>query len=421
MKIKSKQIELLRVLLVTQMNHWTFFPVYVTCIVTLSDIVGTGTPHILLWLALGSLPLLLYIGRQKLRKFWAFALLHLAVIAFMFLIPAPHISIRIFYILIGIFYVIYSCYINFKSIDKRDCKLSPLIGTGIFLVMLYALHFQGYHNWDTIYVTVLITTLGLYFITYYIEQYQNFLKVNNSSAGHIPSAEMFRSGIGLVLGYTGVGIVILLVISNIEWLRGILTFLKNTLISLLYWFLSLFPKSSDTPAPEGSSEITITTMDGVGMLEADETFWLWNVLEYVLEILFIIGIVFALVKCFIFLVKFIKSKMENLPSKEHSTSDEVVIDIREKCDIAKDNAGKISLPFLHLNPKERIRHMYKKRIFASRSEFPQENEHALNRYTARESGRILKREELAIIYEKARYSDSECDGEDLKRMRNACK
>lgn len=418
---KTEQITLLRAVLVTQMNHWIFFPVYVTCILLLGDIVGYTSPRILLWFLLGAIPFMLYLGRQKIKSFWKFALLHLAVVAVMFLLPAPHIAIRVFWILLGVSYAVYSIYLQFKTAERQDTKIYPLFSILIPVVMLAFLHHQGHYDWDQRFVTTLIITLGLYFLVYYIERYLNFLKVNNSSAGHIPATEMFHSGMGLVIGYTSIGILILIFLSNLNWLRNILNYLKKLFLAFTAWFLSLFPRGNDTVTEEITDSPPITMMDDMGMLEVGETFWLWSILEEALEILVMIGLVFALIKGLLFLFKFIRNKMVGLQRKNDNYSDEKVIDVREKCDIVKQKGHSLKLPFWATDPRERIRQMYKKRILSSRKLLAGGSDSALKQYTARESAQMLECEQLADIYEKARYSQEECNYEDVKRMKIACK
>lgn len=421
MKTKAERITLLRELLVTQMNHWALFPLYSMAAVILSDITKTGKPRILLWLVLGAVPFALYLGRCRLGKFRSLFALHFGVIVLMCLLPSEHIVFRILYGLIGICYVIYSCYLWSSTDHRKDIKFYPLLTVALSVICLYVLHFQGHTEWDTTYVSLLIFVLGVYFVVYYIEQYQNFLTVNNSSAGHLPASEMFRSGMGLVLGYTGIGTIILLLFSHRNWLRGILNTLKTLLILSLNWILSLFPQNSENIVEEIPEE-ALTVMDGTsGMEFADETFWFWNVLEYVIELAFLAFLVFALIKLALFLTRFIKTKLKGFSKDELKTSEEEVLDVREKCNIIKNQNRRLKLPFLNLSPAERIRSYYKKRILASRSEFPQGGETQLNLYTARESSRLLSREEIAFIYEKARYSNEECSSEDVKRMRETCR
>lgn len=421
MKNKSEQIALLRAFLVTQMNHWIFFPVYVTCMVMMNDIIHIGKPYVFLWLILGILPFLLYWGRQNLKKVWMFVLLHLGAVGVMFLIPAAHVAIKTVYVLVGVLYAVYSCYLFFKTPEKQDPKIYPLFSIGISLAMLYFLQHQGHDNWDGIYVAALIVTLGLYFIVYYIERYQNFLKVNHSSAGHIPATEMFRSGMGLVLGYTGIGVVILILISNIHWLKGILNVIKTVIYAFLSWLSSLFPKGNEASIPEGATMQGITQMEPMEIQDDGKTFWLWNVLDYVMEIIIIVAIAIVTIKLLLFLYKLIKSKLKRTRFQEEANASGAVYDVHEDCGIIKKNDWNFKIPFIATNPKERIRQMYKKRILASQGVFTATDKSALNRYTARECEKILEREEFAAIYEKARYSNTECNHEDVKCMRNACK
>ena len=420
MKTKTERITLLREFLVTQMNHWILFPLYSMFAVVLSDIIGTGKPHILLWLVLGIVPFSLYLGRCMLQKFRSLFVSHVCVILIMFFLPAEHIAFRVFYILIGVIYVIYSCHLWSATANRQDIKFYPLLAVAISLLCLFILHAQNHMEWDAAYATLLIIALGIYFVIYYIEQYQNFLTVNNSSAGHIPASEMFRSGIRLVLGYTGIGTIALILFTNTDWLRGILDTFKNLLIALLNLILSLFPQNTEAIVSEIPEETLATMEEGSGM-EFTETFWFWNVLEYVIEFVFLALFIFVLIKLTLFLIRFIKAKLKGFSNDKSKASEEEVIDIREKCDIVKNQRRSRSFSFLNLSPTEKIRSCYKKRILASRSDFPEDGESRLKLYTARESGKILNRANLADIYEKARYSNEECDNEDVKRMKEACR
>lgn len=420
MNIKNERVILLRELLVTQMNHWILFPVYAVLLIELNNMNKMSAPPIFLWLALGILPFFLYFARTRLRKFGTLAFAHFAVIGLMLLLPAEHLMIDIFYIVIGAGYVIYSGYLWAATKNRQDYKFPPLLTVPLFVVTLFVLHYQEHTASDTLFMTILILVLAIYFVIYYIEQYQKFLIVNNSSAGHIPASEMFRSGIGLVLGYTGIGCLVLMLVANMDWLSGILKSIKNVITSIIRLIVSLFLQNTG----EGNKIVEEPMGGGADMSpmeELGESFWLWEVLEYGIIMGLFVLVVFLLIKTIVFFIKFIKSKLGILHHDVQETSEKTVVDIREKCDIIKSQEWKMRFPFLPQNAKERIRHLYKKRILSSRSSFSQDGKTLLNQYTARESGRILDRKELAIIYEKARYSNMECDSEDVKRMRDACK
>lgn len=426
MQMKQNRITLLREILVTQMNHWMIFPFYLAGVTMLGDIVGTGEPHVLLWLLMGSIPFLLYRIRTGFSKFGPVLLLHLAVIVLMLFLPMEHISIKVFQTFIAVVYIIYSGYLWFATEDRKDSKLHPFLGVGLSVLMLVVMHHQGHTEWDSALVMILIITLGLYFISYYIERYQNFLMVNNSSAGHIPAREMFHSGMGLVTGYTGICLLFLLLISNIQWMRGVLNALKNGFGYLLIFLFSIIPTNTQTYVESTEETVVQDNADNFFAMEPTETFWLWNVVDSIVTYLFIAAMIFVVIKVVMFLVKLIRTKLTDfhLPAKNKKIPvDENVVDVREKCDIVRDKDWKARIPFLNLNPRERIRQLYKKRILSSKHMLSTEgiDSERLNRYTARECSNILKQEELAILYEKARYSNAQCDGDDVKQMRNACK
>ncbi len=424
MNFKHDRISLLCEFLVTQMNHWMLFPIYAMLGSIAGDFLGDSSPHLLVWLAMGIVPFVLYLERYLFRKLWQLISGHLAMILMVFLLPADHAFFRGFQTFVAVGYVIYSVYLWAVTTNKKDIKFHPILAVGLSVLMLVILQSQGHREWDTAFVIILIITLGLYFIVYYMEQYQIFLTVNSSSAGHIPAKEMFHSGMGLVLGYTGVGILLLIIISNFDWLRGILQGGKRLFAYLLAGFFSLFPKGTGSVI-EKVEEVVVEEEEPMNIMGGEyETFWLWNVVDVIVEIAFTALILFALVKGILFLVKFVRNKLSGAQFRRQKLSvNEDVVDVREKCDVIRSTEWKVNLPFLNLNPKERIRHLYKKRLLASKTAFSvgSTDVASLGRYTARESSRILNREELAAIYEKARYSDAECGSEDVKRMRNLCK
>lgn len=421
MKVKQDHIMLLRELLVTQMNHWTFFPLYIVFVVILSNITDSGTPNPLQWLLLGVLPLLFYVARSRL-KFGRMILLHMAVMGISIILPSENMVMGLFQVAVTFLYVIYSIVLWAKEREKKDGKVVPLLMMGISVLTMYLLHYLNHREWDFAIITGLIVIIALYFLNYYVEQYQNFLTVNQSSAGHIPAREMFHSGMGLAAGYTGIGIAILILVSNADWLLVILNVGRGILSFLLRGLQALFP-SDESP----KEELTIRESSGMdgGMMEGLEPgdgFWLWQVLEYI--IIFVLFVLFAivLIKCFISLFRLLLEKLKQSHSIRQEVSFDEVVEVREKCEIIRDNQWKKDFRFWNLNPADRIRQLYKKKILSLQSGLAGDKQHRkLNLFTARECGRILEREELAYLYEKARYSQEKCNSEDVKRMKSACK
>lgn len=421
MEIKADRIVLLKEILATQMNHWFLFPVYVTLMITLGDLTGSGAPRPPVWLLLGAIPFLLYLVRRYVRKFWLLALLHLAVIPLTLLLPAGHFSVTILHVVVGGAYICFSAYLWARAKNREDPRFYPLLGVGLSVAMLALQHYQGHREWDSFLIGALIVTLGIYFLLYYIEQYLHFLAANSSSAGHMPAREMFRSGMGLAVGYTALSGVVLFLVAHTDWLRGILLAIKNGIVTGLALFFSLFSGETREAVEETSADVADIAEDIVEGGVAEGPFWFWNIVEYVLEAVALVVLLVFLIRGSIWLIGWIRGRMRERQGGRE-LEQETVWDVREACEITRKQPGARRFPFFSGDPKLRIRQMYRKRVLASADAFVQEQgEMRPDRCTARESGRILHREQMASIYEKARYSRETCDGEDVKRMREACR
>lgn len=404
MEIKIERLTLIREFIVTQMNHWTLFSVYMMLMIFLKDILHTGSPSIPVWAIMGIFPFLLYVARRFLRQLWSLCLSHAAILFVIFLLPAEHSVIRIFQVLFGVVYVFYSIGIWVKTDHKRDGVFPPLAIVGIYLFTYFLQHMQGHILWDRHYFFSLIAVMWLYMIVYYLEQYQQFLSANSISAGHLPAGDIFKSGLRLVLAYTGIGILALYLFT---YSGGLL-------------HISVPPMPSEQPF----EPLVPTDWKGEegGFSEPGNSFWLWDFLVPLLKLIATAVILFLLIKILISLARFISHKLKQRPILKVYGKSEIT-DLHENCEIVSRKDRKSWLPFLPKSPQEHIRHLYKKRILSSRRSFPKaENlREYLNRYTARESGEILERENLARLYEKARYSGKPCDSKDVKQMRESCK
>lgn len=416
-----KFIIIFRELLVTQMNHWGFFSIFSMLLFVLCHNYEIPIPSAVpTWLMCGFIPLGLYFARRYLTKFYLLLLAHMAAILYIFILPVSFSPMKILTYVTVIAYVIYSLYIWSKVPDKQDPKFYPLITVGASAICLAIIDSLGFPDQSKTFITIIILYLGIYFIVYYIEQYLNFLKVNKSSAGHIPARKMFQSGMLLASGYTLAGLALMLLISNPNWLGRILNAIRYVFVSFLNWFFSLFPERETEYIPY--EDQSLQQLEDMGMYEGGESYWFWSVLEDIFVFILSILLLLAIIKLLMTLAKFIKSRLGVRETESFASSEENVIDVHEKCSIEKEES---LLKKLNLLPKDtvaKIRGLYKKRVTTSAKQITGEQSTVeLKRYTARESGTLLEREQMARIYEKARYSNRECTAEDLKEMRNACK
>ena len=424
--IKSERLEFIIEILTTQMNHWLLFPIVMT-VLALSRLIGgsvdAGQPEFLLWAVCGLFPVAFFLIRYRVERFLLFFLCHAAVAACSLIPPiSSGLLGRVICVLCAAYYMIHSLILRLQENGTvYSAPIHPLAALGVSVAAIFLLHKpEGAPDWDRYYVFTLIGVFACYVIIYYLRQYLKFLQVNRSSAGYLPAGEILRSGIGYVLPYTLFGAVILVLSLNAEWLEPVLRVLKTGIIALLRF---IFSHSS-----EESVEEMMQTMEGSNAnmnpdamgLPTEEPFWLWEVLEYVAIVLFFCVAAFCIVKALIVFVRLLRDRFgKGAYNNNLLLAEEAVYDIHEKCDIRKKGSNEKRAGFFrHFTPAERIRRLFKKQVLSGGIEV--ENRNELNYMTAKECGHRLSLPDMAVIYERTRYSDSEITSEDVKRMKTAC-
>ena len=439
--MKTEKLELFNEILIIQMVHWTLYPLALTVIGIAGNYIGEGGPAGVLWGICGLLAVLYLFLRERVKRFIMFLLLHIGLAALFLLLPAQTIVERILCAACGVGYLIQSMMKRLRQEDERASGFSPVVAVVVCVVAILFQHYQGRMDWDFYYALTLVSVFAMYLISGYIQQYLNFLTVNKSSAGYMPAAEMFRSGMASVVLYAVFGAIVLLLLTGFEWVESLWTRIKNGLLALIRFLFSLFPHEQPV-----DDEVVILPAQSAaendlsGLLEPTEPFWLWQILEVVAVIAFASFAAYVVVKAVIKAARYIHERfLEGYGSRSRIGTEEEQRDVREKCSLAKpasQDAGKRSL-FGFMTPDQRIRRLYKKKILASSYELTKaeesregkegmanekgakENLPALSLLTARECGEKLMLPELALIYEQTRYSDKEATPEMLRAMRAA--
>lgn len=420
--IKTERLELIIEILTSQMNHWIFFPLVMTLsglAIELSRFPEKKDPGFLFWAVCGLIPIAFFLVRYYVQRFWLFVLCHGAVIACT--ICFASLSGYMICVICAAAYTFHSFMLRLKeNASVYTETIHPVTASVIFVAANYLFHKQkNIPDWDKYFMFILIGVLACYLIIYYLRHYLSFLLVNKSSAGYLPAKEILHSGIGFVLPYTLIGVLILALSLNLQWLEPILRILKEILKVLLRMIIRLLPDGGAAEEPLPIENQGHTAAPGDLNLPPAETFWLWEVLEYAAIILFVCGCVYVLAKALKRLVRFLQTQFGRKAEKiSLITDEESVFDIREKCNIVKkeNNTKKAGL-FRRFTPEERIRKLYKKRVLSGKSA---EDRAALNYMTAKECGASLSLPGMAELYEHARYSDREITADDVKQMKHAC-
>lgn len=422
--MNRKNIWFVRGLLATQINHWAFFPILLFAFFGIAEIAGLDAPRPLLWLSSGAAPALLFVLRTKINKFWQLLLSHGAVAALWSVL-----SVGLFPVSGWVYaaavccYTVYSVISRLKSREEQEGAVNMPTALGISAVSLFILHSQSFREWDGLYPAALLIVAVLHFFAFYLERYLNFLKVSQSSAGHLPEREIFFSGIRMVVCYALVSAaaIFLVLASDLAWLQILLDWLRRAFICLLRLLFSgsesrepAYAPPENTPAPDGGF---------MEIADAGEPFFLWELLETAAKAAIIIGAVWLLARLLRRLPAFIRERMGRSRTMEVENA-AAVWDVREKCGVKRQkNPADTGNPFAFMSAGERIRRLYKKRVLSAAKTRETGGEDEINPalFTAGEWGKRLHSEELAAPYEKARYSGEGCTTEDLRRMKLACR
>lgn len=412
--MKQEKIIVWSDILATQMNHWTLFSIAAMA----SIIAGATAPPVALWLFCGLIPVFFFFIRRYTNGFSIMALSHIVCLALFFFLPYPNLVVKVIFCLYGIGLFINSFAIRLRTEERFDEAITPPPAVGIIAVSLFVLYYQECPGFDIYYIAMAATYFICYYIRYYLQHYLYFIAVNANSTGYIPHREIFASGIRLTGIFSFFAVILLVLFSDIGWLSELARQLKNGIIWLrkhgvFAWLASLFDKEYEPLTNQGNNAEQFSS--GFMPLELGEPGLFWVVLEKAAMI--IVPIVILCLLCFA-LFQFIKMVKEIFRKKrmlDEETSGESIRDIRETYEMKKEKETQKEF-FAFLSSAERIRRIYKQRIWAKRAALAAKgNAHSLHTYTARECGLLLSENELALVYEKARYSDAKCTRDDVKR------
>lgn len=437
--MRENKINILHEFLITQMNNLVFFPFGLTLAALFREVVPMERPSLFIWMIGGLIPFFLYFVRCKVKHFLPLLLIHLVsggVLLMLsgFLSPMDSPVNRIYFMLVGIGFIIHSLYLRFVAKRFESEAFSMLFTVGFIAVSLFIQHYKGHGSWDSFYIASLIIILACFYPAFYLKKYLNFLKVNESSTGVLPEKEIFHSGIRLTFLYTFAAVFILICTAQFSWLKNILYGFLRILL-LVPVFISRIIPGGESAENEISAESTGAAnnsgMDMQALAQGAETAGIWGILEVIIVFVLAIGALFVLYFMLRRFIRFIKTAMWKGRVRNKEFFPENAVDVREKCEIRREKSSKKNsfAIFGFLDSKEKIRHIYKKTVSgykpnplikepATEDDFSPER---LNFYTARELEKYLNKDLLAEIYEKARYSDEECTAQDVKLMKSICK
>lgn len=428
--VNVKKLQYINELLTEQMNHWLMFPFVLLLSVYARRMAEfRGALTVFAWMLCSLLPLIFFILRMKVKSVARFLILQpvaalvpvgtaLTVLLFhgdMFPMGRP------IFIASAVCYMVHSALLYLKKREPFTGSMQLSLGIAIAAVCVFLESASGADMtaWMSYHIFPLILSVGLYFIIIYIQRYIDFLNVNKSSAGYLPATEILRSGLGLAMGYTIFGIVLITLFVSGPWLGRLGTFLKNFFHNLLKWLIEKIKGSSAQDELPGYPDMGLTP-GALPDFRLKDTFWLWTVLEYVLIFALIIGLLVVFVRALIRFIQYLQrlalSRL-GVPDMEG----EEAFDIHEKCDLDDKTGKRNRQRFDPFSYRDRIRRLYKRKLLSAAGRMTPNESRKLGIYTAREWEQRLDAQGMASVYERARYSGQEMTAEDVKRMKDACR
>lgn len=368
---------------------------------------------LLYWGGFIVVPFFLLAVRRYIRNFFLFYGLHLALPFAALLLPVPA-TVRVLSFIVILAYCIYSIFIKIKSDDEKDISLPPIV----VLPSLGAL--MLFDNWqqnglESHYLFLALLYVTLYFIYQFVTRYLYFMTINGISTANTMEQDIFTSGMKQTVLFTAIGIFILLLTCNFNWVSGMVSFLGNGLLKLLRAILTLFVSGKQDTTQEQTPNKT-ESMLPESMQAPGEP----SIFAQILETCIVVLMYAVLITCILLLLRKIYRflRAHFFSGRRADTGDMLSKrDVREKCTVERV-LGHRKRHSLFLSNREKIRKLYRSRIWKQKwFLIGDENPRKLEYLTATECCDKLSDNALKYVYEKARYSSEKITGEDVKRAK----
>ena len=407
--MSRKRIAIARIILNIQLNHLIF----VAAVVAAMGLLGMPTHHLLLWLASGIVPLLMYYLRIKTKAIWAFFVGLIAIFAMSLLLPLSILP-KLFMSAMVFVYAMFA--IRKKMTEKPE--IVELVSPAVFIVLIGAMTIKSHSYMSLCYGIAWAYLIG-YFIYHFMTEHLKFVDINENSASNMPEKELFFHGIGQVGIFTGIVILLSSLTSSTNWLAKLLSKIGDWVMDFLRYILAgVSGAIVEESAPSAPAVDTGTETDMFGPVEYSD---LWLKIQELLEWLYRI-LIFVIIVAILYygsraIIRFVKENFTKVGKKKEAKTILSNQDIRESCsgsDLKKEKKSFLSF----LSNEQRIRTLYKKRMLQEKARIVGEaGAEGLAYLTAKECCEKIEAAELKQVYEKVRYSGEKVTGEDVRRAK----
>ena len=397
----------------TQANHWALF----SLVLLVSEATEVSGMAFFAWILTGLLPAVLFFFREYLKNVVLQVVAFFGFVGCIYLLRNIPEMFKACMLFLGLLYFFLSIFKSTKNNVAPTKPFPPFVPLIInFFMFMVAIILTRANLRFVMHFSAILSILFSFF-AFYLDQLYRFTVANFETSSNLPQEKIFRSGMLTALCYLGVVSAIMLFIASFaisdNFFRNLFAAFKEKVKQLIAYIRSLIEKEEfPSQIQDGLGDGDLLRMEN---MEPSKLDFLWKILEGFITVLVIVAIASILAYIAYKIYKWYASL--NFSKKDVSYfEEEEVIDVHEnlsggsvlKKDLEEDDS--------FLSPTQRIRRLYRKKALSSAKDSS-----VLFRMTAREFAVDERIDQMAPIYEKARYSQDVCTKEDVREMQVACR
>lgn len=367
------------------------------------------------------LPLFFYVIRLYIHKIPLFFLLHVLPFVFIFFFFGNTLLEKVIVIFFSGIQAVASVTIRISRRSWESRAFFPAAAMGIMMLMYIVDQLKGITIASTIIMQTAILFLFLYFVYYYLEQFINFVIMNERTTSNLPKTHMLASSGIMVGAFAGISAALMRAAADEGVARKISSFIKAIVTIIVRFIYNLFTSKEMEKEHMGIGEAA--PEEALREAGAGSNIWI-EILNRILSMLGMLITIGLICLGIYILVKLILKAFQYNGLSRIEGGEKKNQDLVER--VKKDKRSKTGKKYLHLrmSQEEKIRRIFRKTV---EKYLKDRNEDYVNRIskstTVRELRELLpvtdyeSAQELVILYEKARYTQGNCTVEDVKRAR----
>jgi hypothetical protein len=374
-------------------------------------------------------PIISYLIGKYVKHIWSFLVLHIIMIAIY-----AYTSHNGFLIA---FYMIYLILLTIVGLNNRlreentHKTNTSLILLSIFPAMYLVNHYLGITELDSLIFILVTLFILLYFLNMYLINFERFFQ-NHSNMSNVPMKQIKNTNHILVLFFGSICVIVMLFFTTLP-LKGLLSVIGSLLLGLLRAFFSLFPDKEKEAAPLDNIKPE-TGAPPLGLMDAKEPSLIFQYIQNILLGLFTIALIAGVIALILYGLYRIYQRFYGKKINNFRDITEFISPFDKRENVSKEGSRTVLNRFFGIfgrSNNDKIRRLlYNAVLSQKRNEDPPKNltpmqlsEYALTGQNGLTAGIIdsEKVKQLALYYEKARYSKEECTKEEVLLVKNIIK